>query len=173
MNAELSEYLLGLDKYFVIDGVKKENHEIEIRYPLQVRIYLMAPDDFEQNFFIDLWESEKKALKVTLHHQDDNTQHGLLRIDYNGRHKNPVEITDSLPEKFHPYAGKFLDEYAGHIHYVVDGYKALAWAIPLEFDDYPVKKLDSRTDYHATLKAFFDKINVKTIVTFNTQMRVL
>ncbi|WNY24387.1 hypothetical protein MmiHf6_17180 [Methanimicrococcus hongohii] len=62
-----------------------------------------------------------------------------------------------------------MDEYNGHIHYAVNGYKPLAWAIPLDSDDFPVKELAERDDYIKTLKAFFDKINLKTIINYGFQ----
>ncbi len=54
--------------------------------------------------------------------------------------------------------------------YVVDGYKPLVWAIPLENDDFPVKRIDGREDYAKTLKAFFEKINLKTNISINNQL---
>lgn len=173
MTTELADYLIGLDKYVVVDGKFKENHLIYIQSPMRLHLDLSSFDDLDQNLFVDIWESEKKALKISLHHQDDNTQYGLLRVDYNGRHKNPEEIVKTLPDRFHPFAGIWLDAYNGHIHHVVDGYKPLAWAIPLEKDNFPVTELKVREDYAGTLKAFFQRINVKTNITFNTQMRVL
>jgi len=122
---------------------------------------------------VNIKESEKKSLKISLHHQDNSTQNGLLRVDFNGRHFNPVDITETVPETFRPFAGQWLDDYAGHIHYVVNGYKPLAWAIPLEVDDFKVKELNGREDYTRTLNAFFQKINLKTVITFNHQMRII
>lgn len=113
------------------------------------------------------------ALRISLHHQDNTTQHGLLRVDYGGGHKNPEEIIDSLPERFHSFAGVRLDNHGGHIHYVVDGYKPLAWAIPLEVDDFPVKTIAGREHYPQTLQAFLAKINVKTEITFSNQLRIV
>lgn len=173
MNVQTADYLIGLDKYITLNGDWKESHLLEIQYPMKFRISLSSPDDLDQNFFVDVWESEKKALKICLHHQDDNTQYPLLRVDYNGRHKNPEEIIASVPEKFHPYAGLYLDEYPGHIHYVVEGYKTLAWAIPLEVDEFPIKELTGKEDYAETLKAFFMRINIKTSVNFSTQLRTI
>lgn len=80
---------------------------------------------------------------------------------------------DTVPAKFRPFAGKWLDDYVGHIHYVVDGYKPLAWAIPLDMDDFPVKELNGREDYTNTLNAFFKKINLKTAIRYTHQMRIL
>ncbi len=173
MTEELAEYLIGLDKYVVQDGEIKKTLLMDIQYPLSFRLALSAPDDLDQNLLIDVKESEKKSLKINLHHQDNSTQNGLLRIDFNGRHFNPVNISPTLPEIFRPFAGQWLDDYAGHIHYVVDGYKPLVWAIPLELDDFPVKQLSGREDYNRTLNAFFQKINLKTDITFNHQTRLL
>ena len=66
-----------------------------------------------------------------------------------------------------------MDNYGGHIHYVIDGYKPLAWAIPLEIDGFPVKKLEGRHDYTDTLDAFFRKINLRTAISYNQQMKML
>jgi hypothetical protein len=173
MTVELAEYLIGLDKYIVQGGVLANSFLIDTQYPMSFRLTLSAPDDLDQNLLVDIKESEKKSLKISLHHQDNSTQNGLLRVDYNSRHLNPAEITPKLPEIFRPFAGQWLDDFAGHIHYVVDGYKPLAWAIPLELDDFSVKELNDREDYKKTLNAFFQKINLKTAITYNHQMRIL
>lgn len=173
MTVELAEYLLGLDKYVVQNGVSIEDYLLDIQYPMSFRLALSTPDDLDQNLLVDIKESEKKSLKINLHHQDNSTQNGLLRVDYYSRHLNPVGVLDTVPEKFRPFAGQWLDDYTGHIHYVVDGYKPLAWAIPLELDDFPVKELKGREDYIHTLNAFFQKINLKTTIRFNHQMIIL
>jgi hypothetical protein len=144
VTAELAEYLIGLDKYIVEQGIIRDKYLIDIQSPMNFRLTLSTPNNLDQNLLIDIKESEKKALKISLHHQDNSTQNGILRIDYNGRHLNPFEIIPTLPEIFRPFAGQWLDNYPNHIHYVVDGYKPLAWAIPLEFDQFPVKNLRTR-----------------------------
>lgn len=173
MTVELAEYLIGLDKYIVENGKLADAYLLDIQFPMSFRLTLTTPDDLDQNLLVDIKESEKKSLKISLHHQDNSTQNGVLRVDYNGRHLNPVDIIPTLPEVFRPFAGQWLDNCAGHIHYVVNGYKPLAWAIPLEIDEFPVKELNGREDYSRTLSAFFQKINLKTNVTFNHQMRIL
>jgi hypothetical protein len=173
MTVELAEYLLGLNKYVVQNGDTVKSFLIDIQYPMSFRLTLSAPDDLDQNLMVVIKESEKKSLKITLHHQDNSMQNGLLRVDFNGRHFNPVDITPTVPEVFRPFAGQWLDDYAGHIHYVVDGYRPLSWAIPLEMDDFPVKALNGREDYARTLNAFFQKINLKTTITYNHQMTIL
>lgn len=173
MTVELAEYLIGLDKYIVQNGENVDTFLMDIHFPMSIRLALSASDDLDYDLLVDIKESEKKLLKISLHHQDNSTQNGLLRVDFNGRHFNPVEITETVPDIFKPYAGQWLDDYAGHIHYVVNGYKPLAWAIPLEVDDFTVKELKNREDYTRTLKAFFQKINLKTVITFNHQMRII
>jgi len=173
MTVELAEYLIGLDKYIVQNGEIADTFLLDIQFPMSIRLALSAPDDLDQNLLVNIKESEKKSLKISLHHQDNSTQNGLLRVDFNGRHFNPVDIIDTVPETFRPFAGQWLDDYSGHIHYVVNGYRPLAWAIPLEVDDFTVKELNGREDYTRTLNAFFQKINLKTVITFNHQMRII
>lgn len=173
MTVELAEYLLGLDKYVVHNGNRVDNYFLDIPFPMSFRLTLSAPDDLDQNLLVDIKESEKKSLKISLHHQDNSTQNGLLRVDFYSRHLNPVNVLDTVPERFRHFAGQWLDDYAGHIHYVVDGYKPLAWAIPLQLDDFPVKELNGREDYINTLSAFFKKINLKTTIRYNHQLRAL
>lgn len=78
MTVELAEYLLGLDKKMVQDGIPLESYSLDIHYPMSFRLTLSAPDDLDQNLLVDIKESEKKALKISLHHQDNSTQNGCL-----------------------------------------------------------------------------------------------
>ena len=173
MTVDLAEYLIGLDKYIVQNGEITNTFVMDIEFPMSIRLSLSAPEDLDQNLLVNIKESEKKSLKISFHHQDNSTQNGLLRVDFNGRHFNPVEIIGTVPEIFRPFAGQWLDNYQGHIHYVVNGYKPLAWAIPLEVDDFKIKELSDRGDYINTLKAFFQKINLKTVITYNHQLRII
>lgn len=63
MTVELAEYLLRLDKYLLHDGEKIDSHSLEIQYPMNVRLTLLAPDDLDQNLLVDIKESEKNHLK--------------------------------------------------------------------------------------------------------------
>jgi hypothetical protein len=106
MTVELADYLIGLDKYVIQNGDTLDSFLIDIQYPMIIRLTLSTPDDLDQNLIVDIKESEKKSLKINLHHQDNSTQNGLLRVDFNSRHFNPVDITPTLPEVFKPFAGK-------------------------------------------------------------------
>lgn len=173
MNVELANYLLGLEKHIIENDAFIDNKQIQIESPVKLRFILGSKEDPDQSFLVDIKESDKKALKIAFHHQDDTTQNGLLRVDYYSRHKNPVEILDTVPEHFKPFAGIFLDDYPGHIHYIIDGYAPLQWAIPLEFDDFPVKDITNVGDITSVLIAFFEKINLKTELQYSSQMRIL
>lgn len=96
----------------------------------------------------------------------------MLRIDYNSGHKNPEVISEFLPEKFHPFAGKCFSNDEHHIHYHVQGYKSLAWAIPLANDEFEIKDLDDGAEFNTTfariIKSFAKIVNVETEITVNT-----
>jgi len=173
MTVKLADYLIGLDKYVIEEGKRKESFSMNTSFPMDIRLTLSAPEDLDQNLMVNIKESMRKSLKISFHHQDDGTKNGLLRVDYGSRHLNPFDVTASVPDMFRPFAGLWLDGYPGHIHYVVDGYKPLAWALPLEFDGFPVKGLTERVDYMHTLDAFFDKINLKTKMDYGFQTRLL
>ena len=173
MNVDLANYLLGLEKHIIENDNYSDKTQIDIVSPVKLRFLLGSKEDPDQRFLVDIKESDKKALKISFHHQDDTTQNGILRVDYYSRHKNPVEILDTVPEHFKPFAGIYLDDYPGHIHYIVDGYSPLAWAIPLEFDDFPVKDIRNVGDISSVLTAFFERINLKTEIIYNAQMRLL
>jgi hypothetical protein len=107
-----------------------------------------------------------------LHFQEDEASIGLLRVDFNGRHRNPETITDKLPEVFKPYAGQWIEE--SHIHYFVEGYKPLAWALPLTADEtFAIKTFNDISTIGEVLNEFGRKINLKTELTTTIQTVLL
>ncbi|MFI4910976.1 MAG: DUF6978 family protein [Sedimentisphaeraceae bacterium JB056] len=172
MDAQTATNLINLDKHVIEKGKIIDTKIIKLESPIRLRLDLVSSDDSEQVFIVDIKESEKKALKISLHHLDDITKHGLLRIDYHQRHKNPEVVLESVPEKFKPYAGIYLDKKPGHIHYVVDGYKQLVWAIPLDKDNFRIKDISRQHGIIPVLKSFFDIINVRTNIDLHLQMRL-
>lgn len=169
LTAEMADYLLNLDKLVVVNGQQLHHHTLALDYPLNFRLALESPDDDNQSLLVSVFESPKAVLKVSLHHQDETSHLGILRLCYGGRHKNPEAILPTLPLKFHNHAGKWLEKDAPHMHYVVDGYPELAWALPLHDDEFPVKTLDHRDNINRVLLAFFKKINLKTEILCITQ----
>jgi len=135
-----ADYLPDLPKHIVEQDKFLDRKSYSPSLPLEDRLYMASKSDDEFTFFLDIKQSSKQQLKITLHFQEEDASIALLRVDFNGRHLNPEIANDNVPAEFKPYAGKWIDE--SHIHYFVEGYKPLSWAIPLTVDDsYPVKLL--------------------------------
>jgi hypothetical protein len=162
ISEEKAQYLLQLSKHIQINNKLIDKHQIVLHYPIDVKLFLQSKEESEYEFVVAIIESEKRALKLSLHCLEKSNSIGLLRIDFQGRHQNPFEIKRNVPVKFHKYAGQFLDDYGGHIHFVIDGYKPLAWALPLEEDEFPCKEITNDDEYSDIIKAFFNRISVKT-----------
>jgi hypothetical protein len=128
----------------------------------KIKWNLVSPDDSEWEFLVEINNSRKKSFRISLHHQENITKTGLLRIDFNSGHRNPELINSFVPEILHKYAGHwFLNE--PHIHLFVEGYKDLAWALPLaEYDNFPIKDIQSDQEYSQAIKAFAKHINLNS-----------
>jgi hypothetical protein len=113
-----------------------------------------------------IWQSKKRHLKLSLHHQEEEANVGLFRIDYNSGHNNPPVVSHELPEKFHSFAGKRFSVDEHHVHYYVKGYKPLVWALPIINDPFPYKNID-RNNMVDIIEAFADAINLKTRLLIN------
>lgn len=169
ITSELADHLIQLPKKIVEDETVLNQKEINPSDPFQERYYMLSEDEEEFSFFLDVTQSAKNALKLTLHQHEEGINCGILRVDYEGRHKNPEEINEHVPNRFKPYAGQWLDKYNGHIHYIVDGYPPLKWAIPLDVHDFPVKRIRSKTDIINALTEFCDIINLETTLDITMQ----
>ena len=116
-------------------------------------------------------KQNRMHLKIDFHFQDNSSHIGLLRVDYNGEHKNPEIANEYVPEIALPYTGNIISE--SHIHFHVESYKSLAWAVPLNVYDFAIKKMtDGKTFYEAT-KEFCRKINLQTEIEFEGQVLFL
>ncbi len=160
--------LLKLPK-FVVEGNKRQSnivieinpHKRNVRLLLEANISTVAKIRFLWNIFIS-----NKTLKMSLHVQENKMKLGLLRIDYFGSsHKNPNFLLEHVPEIFYPYVGEIFPPEKHHVHYHVEGYPPLAWAIPIEDDDFPYKQysVENRKDI---IRAFANKINLQTEIVF-------
>jgi len=168
---EQADYLLNLPKQIIEGEDVLEIKDYSPTFPVQDRIYMISKDDDEFNFFLEIQQSSKNQLKLTLHFQENETSIGLLRVDFNGRHKNPEEINSFLPELFKPFAGKWIEE--NHIHYFIQGYKPLAWAIPINIDEsFSVTNFENYNNFDEILKAFMNKINLITNLIINIQIQI-
>ena len=171
MTNEQAQYLLNLPKKIVENNRVFNSITINQAFPFNKRFELIAEGDDEFTFLWEIKQSTKNTVRISLHYQENDSKTGLLRIDYNGGHVNPEIISSMVPEKFHPFAGKVFSNDEHHIHYYVQGYKSLAWAIPLTVDKFAIKEL-TETDFNNTLagaiQLFARTIHIETEITINT-----
>lgn len=171
---EQAEYLLKLPKKIVGKDKLLDDLTIKQVFPFNQRYELVSEKDDEFTFLLEIQQSKKNSIRISFHHQENDSKTGLLRVDYNSGHKNPEDITEFLPEKFHPYAGKYFENHEHHIHYHVQGYRTLAWAIPLTADEFGIKELNAGSNFNNTfadiIKLFAQTINIETNILVNAQL---
>ena len=160
-----AKYLLDLEKVLTnpnqtIDLSKKKN-----------RLELISHQDSDYEFWVEITTNQKIILKTSVHHLESNSFVGLLRIDFKGGHHNPANILPTLPDYLKPYADKWFDPTESHIHIYVEGYKNLAWAIPLSDSDFPIKYITQASDLSDLIFNFARRINLKSII--NIQQAIL
>jgi hypothetical protein len=160
-----AKYLLDLEKVLTnpnqtIDLSKKKN-----------RLELISHQDSDYEFWVEITTNQKIILKTSIHHLESNSFVGLLRIDFKGGHHNPANILPSLPDFLIPYADKWFDPTESHIHIYVEGYKPLAWAIPLTDSDFPIKDITHPSDLSDLIINFARRINLKSLI--NIQQAIL
>jgi len=160
-----AKYLLDLEKVLTnpnqtIDLSKKKN-----------RLELISHQDSDYEFWVEITTNQKIILKTSIHHLESNSFVGLLRIDFKGGHHNPANILPSLPDFLIPYADKWFDPTESHIHIYVEGYKPLAWAIPLSDRDFPIKDITHASDLSDLIINFARRINLKSLI--NIQQAIL
>ena len=153
-----AEYLLDLEKvlvnpYQTIDLKNRKN-----------RIELISNQDSDCAFWIEITTNQKIIRKTSIHHLESNSHIGLLRIDFKGGHHNPENIKDTLPEFLKPYADKWFQPTEPHMHIYVEGYKPLAWAIPLTEIDFEPKEINQSSDLSDLIFNFARRINLKSII---------
>lgn len=161
INSSMSDYLLRLSKQVEQKGKLSDEIILET-VPMQHKFILASPDDDEFKFLYEINQSAKNLFKLTLFIMYDDEKMGLLRVDFVGQHLNPEGINEYLPERFHQYAGKFFKFDEHHIHYHVDGYKPMAWAIPILHDEFKVKSINNQNDVTNAFLEFNQLINLKT-----------
>ncbi len=105
-------YLPDLSKHIIEQDSFLEKKIYTPSLPIDDRIYMVSKSDDDFTFFLDIWQSSKNHLKITLHHQEEDASISLLRVDFNGIHRNPEIANDKVPEEFKQYAGQWVDEKA-------------------------------------------------------------
>lgn len=166
--SEQAQLLLQMPKKVEQNGHLVDSLTFTQPFPFTLRFTLISPDDSDYVFLYDITQSTKNHFKLTLYLMEDESRIGLLRVDFNGQHKNPETLTEKVPEIFHPYVGKFFDYHEHHIHYFVEGYKTpLDWAVPLASDSFPVKSITNPNDISEAFLQFNNIINLQTSFTIN------
>ncbi|HND46088.1 MAG TPA: hypothetical protein PLC61_06810 [Chitinophagales bacterium] len=127
----------------------------------KTRLILTNPDEPEYSFLFEVTSHKKITFKISLHNQEDNTKEGLMRVDYKGGHKNPEGVNIYVPEIVKPYVGYFFQN-EPHIHIYVEGFKDLAWAVPLSAYNFPVLDVNNTDDFRSAINAFAKEINIVT-----------
>ena len=139
-------------------------------FPMNFRYELVSEDDDEFSFLWEVTQSTKNTLKISLHFQEDESKIGLLRVDYFGTHQNPFAAKDDLPNKFKPYIGKAFSYDEPHVHYHVEGYKPLVWAVPIEISEMTIIEITETDTCSKVVSAILDFakiINLETKLTIN------
>ncbi len=162
---EEAEYLLNLDK-----ALSDPNQIIDLRNKKN-RLDLFSHEDSEYNFWVEITSNQKIILKTSIHHLESNSFIGLLRIDFKGGHHNPAVIKNTLPEYLKSYADRWFEPTEPHMHVFVEGYKPLAWAIPLADTDFPIKEINDTSDLNYLITNFAKKINLNSQI--NIQQAIL
>lgn len=163
--------LIKLPKKVEVNGELKDSLTFDQPIPFIKKFVLFSEDNENVIFLYDIKQSPKYLLKLNLYLIDDETKIGLIRVDYNGQHKNPEIIKDNVPIEFHPYVGKYFDYNEHHIHYYVEGYKTtLDWALPLTVDSFPVKTIHNNNDILDAFYNFNKLINLKTNFNINEKL---
>ena len=140
-------------------------------YPMKFRLHLVSEADFTRDYLLDVKQSAKTGIRLNFQLMD-KANWGLARLDYNSYHKNPEIITDKVPNVFHPHVGELFEQ-KSHLHFHVEDFHPLVWALPLEETEIEKKKIDDVTMAKDFIDAFFSFVsylNIQTSITINQMM---
>lgn len=165
-----ARYMLNLPKKVISGNELLEQYQIQQTFPFKDQLKLLSEADEDFEFMMTVNQSGKNQLKLSLHHQEDQSHVGLLRVDYYGKHKNPEVVTDQVPEFLHPYAGQWFDYQDHHIHYFVEGYSPLVWAAPLRDMEFGQTEIENPHDITNAFYYFAREINLVTQVTIQENL---
>lgn len=166
-----ADYLMQLKKKVLQNDTALDQLTINQEFPLHLRFELVSAEDDDFSFLWEITQSAKNSIRISLHFQEDESKIGLFRVDYNSGHRNPETANGTLPPKFIPYVGKWFSNEENHVHYHVEGYKSLAWAVPIEDSEIPTKEItgnDTNVQLVSAIQEFAKIINLETVITINT-----
>lgn len=159
ITTEEANKLLHMEKKIVINDDLQDVHRLSLPDSFFSRLNMQSLDG-NNVFLLQLSQGLYNQACIDFHFQENAQYIGLLRIDYNNVHKNPKSINEHVPPIAREYQGQYI--YESHLHFYVEGYKNLAWAIPLTVSDFPVKSIQNTENLFSALEAFCSRINLTT-----------
>ena len=169
MNYKEALELVKLPKWVVNeDGDIVEEMTMEQDFPMRKRLILTNTEGIKRDFVLDVKQSEKFGIRLNFQMMDDMNW-GLARLDYNSNHMNPDILSEDVPEIFHSHVSEFFVGKA-HLHYHVDGYPQLAWALPLDETEITTKDVtpdDMMQGFVDAFESFVSYLNVQTKIVIN------
>ena len=172
MTFEEAQRLVHMPKWVVDeDGNKIEPLVLEQKFPMQFRLHLVSDEEYPRDYVLDVKQSEKSGIRLNFQLMDQ-ANWGLARLDYNSNHKNPEELTDKVPAIFHPHVGELFVQ-RSHLHYHVEDFPPLAWALPLDETEIETKEVETATmanDFIDAFNSFASYLNIQTTITINPMM---
>lgn len=169
---EVQDLIAKPKKLVADDGHLIDSYYLEQNVPFNVELNLTDTETRKLKFRINVTQSQKVGYKISFHMMDTNGYIGLSRLDINGlAHTNPKEVTDKVPNFLKPHASERID--TSHLHFYVEDYETLAWALPLvDVNNENIKDISTTTtnlsvDIVKALRGFLSYVNVKTEITVN------
>ncbi|MBM4054348.1 MAG: hypothetical protein FJ264_06705 [Planctomycetes bacterium] len=71
-----ADYLLALPKHIIEGDSVLERKMYAPSFPVDDRLYMVSKEDDEFSFFLEITQSPKKNLKLTLHFQEEDASIG-------------------------------------------------------------------------------------------------
>lgn len=146
----------------VIDNQGKMLDKLNLKLTPRQRFRIDFADEDSNKYVLDVFQSERIGVKMSFNLRNE-TNEGLVRLDYNGNHTNPSPYTSDVPEVFKPYEG-WLFNAESHLHLYVENH-GLDWALPIEETEIDPKNIDA-TDpdqgFFDAFKGFCRYLNVET-----------
>lgn len=174
MTSKEADDLVALPKKIILDDVVQDHFLIRQVFPLQVRMEMLSEQNDDFSFLWAIKQSKKNTLRMSFHCQENDSKIGLIRLDYNSGHRNPETLNEFVPDIFHPFKSKWFANDAAHVHYHVQGYKSLAWALPIENTDFKVKNLHKdklmNENINHIIMQFAKMINLETNIEFHQSL---
>ncbi len=160
IDTKIADDLLKIPKFVISNNKRQKSLNINAPSIWNKKIFLEGSYNGDSYlFFWKIYQSAKIRIMMNLHVQEDDSKIGIFRIDYNKGHKNPEVLKPSVPTKFHPHVGQKIDTH--HVHYHVEGYETLAWALPIDDDEFPYKNISDQL-IPDIIVSFAQTINIQT-----------